>query len=206
MNRGFMGAWGAAIFSDDTAADTRDAFLDYIAEGLSPAEATERLTAESADILADQDDGAVFWLALAATQWKSGRLMDSVRDRAIGIIDSGADLRRWQEGGGSQLRSRAKHLERLRERLLSPQPKQTKVKAFQKSSTDFLPGDVAAFRLDERTAIRFCVLDLWADRGGTYSNICLLGLDDGWPFEADVLTLTDTLGPHYTMVSHEPAE
>lgn len=201
-----MGVWGTAIFSDDVAADTRDAFTDFVAEGLTPAEATERLVAESADMLADKDDAVVFWLALAATQWKLGRLIDSVRDRALKILGSGGDLHRWQESSPSQIKQRKKHLAKLREQLLSLQPKQKKLKPFPKSSTDFKPGDVVVFRFGEGRAVRFCVLHLWSDRGGTYADICLLGLDDGTPFQKTALALTDTLGPHYTMLSHEPVD
>lgn len=201
-----MSAWGTAIFSDDTAADTRDTFTDFIAEGLTPAQATDRLIADSADLLDEEDDAGIFWLALAATQWRLGRLVDSVRDRAIEVIDSGADLRRWQDNPKAEINQRKKHLVKLREQLLTPQPKPKKVKALVKSSTDFKPGDVAAFRLDEVTAVQFCVLHLWGDRGGTYADICLLGLDDGTPFSKTALKLVDTLGPHYTMLSHEPAD
>jgi hypothetical protein len=201
-----MGAWGTSIFSDDTAADTRDAFTDFVAEGLTPAEATNRLIGESADILSDVEDAGIFWLALAATQWKLGRLIKRVRDRAIKVIDSGAELRRWQDNPKSKINQRKKHLARLRSQLLSPQPKPKKLKPFAKSSTDFKPGDVASFRLDEITLVRFCVLHLWGDRGGTYSDICLLGLEDGKPFKKAALKLHETLGPHYTMLSHEPAE
>lgn len=201
-----MGAWGTAIFSDDTAADVRDAFTDFVAEGLSPAEATNRLVRESAELLADEDDAVVFWLALAATQWKLGRLLDDVRDRAIAIIDGGDGLPRWEDNSRSEVNRRKKHLAKLREQLLSPQPKPKKLKPFLKSSTDFRVGDVAAYRLDERTAVRFCVLRLWGDRGGTYCEICLLGLHDGQPFVKRRLELADTLGPHYTMLSHEPAD
>ena len=201
-----MGAWGTAIFSDDTAADVRDAFTDFVAEGLSASEATKRLVRESAEILAEDDDATVFWLALAAAQWKLGRLLEDVRDRAIAIIDGDDDLRRWEDNSRSEVNQRKKHLAKLREQLLSPQPKPRKLKPFRKSSTDFRVGDVASYRLDERTAIRFCVLHLWGDRGGTYCNICLLGLDDGQPFVKRRLKLADTLGPHYTMLSHEPAD
>lgn len=201
-----MGAWGTGIFSDDTAADTRDAFVDLIAEGLTPEQATERLIAESDDTLHDDEDANVFWLALAATQWRLGRLMDSVRDRAIEIIDSGADLRRWQDSTKAEITQRKKHLAKLRERLLSPQPPPRKLRPFPKSSTDFKPGDVAVYRLSGRTAVRFCVLEIWGDRGGDYANICLLGLDDGKPFTKKALKLADTLGPHYTMLYHEPAD
>ncbi|HMF17622.1 MAG TPA: DUF4259 domain-containing protein [Gemmataceae bacterium] len=201
-----MGAWGTAIFSDDTAADTRDDFTDFVAEGLTPEEATKRLISESADILADEEEAVVFWLALAAVQWKLGRLIDKVRNRALKIIDSGIDLRRWQDNTKGEINQRKKHLEKLRGQLLSPQPKPKKLKPFVKSSTNFKPGDVASFRLDKDTTVRFCVLHLWSDRGGTYANICLLGLDDQTPFRKSTLKMADTLGPHYTMLSHEPAD
>ena len=201
-----MGAWGTAIFSDDTAADVRDAFTDFVAKGLSPTEATSRLLRESADLLADEDDAVVFWLALAATQWKLGRLLDDVRDRAVAIIDSGDDLRRWEDSSRSAINQRKKHLAKLREQVLSPQAKPKKRKPFPKSSTDFRVGDVAAYWLNERTSVRFCVLHLWGDRGGTYCDISLLGLDDGQPFVKRRLALADTLGPHYTMLSHEPPD
>src|SRR5262249_7688689 len=159
-----------------------------------------------ADILEDDDDAGVFWLSLAATQWKLGRLVDRARDRAIEIIESGTDLRRWQDNPKAEINERKKHLEKLRDQLLRTQPPPNKVKAFPKSSTDFKIGDVATYRLDEGTAVRFCVINIWGDRGGTYANICLLGLDNGRPFRKKSLKLADTLGPHYTMLYHEPAD
>jgi len=150
-----MGAWGTAIYSDDTAADTRDAFTDFVTEGLTPTDATERLVAASADILSDEGDAVVFWLALAASQWKLGRLIDNVRDRAVEIIDSGVDLRRWQGSSTAEINRRKRHLAKLREQLLRPPPRPKKLKPFVKSSSDFKPGDVAVFRLDEQTAVRF---------------------------------------------------
>src|SRR5262249_5388448 len=132
-----MGAWGTAIFSDDTAADTRDAFTDFIADGLTPRQATDRIIKESADILEEEDDAGVFWLSLAATQWKLGRLVDRVRDRAIAIVESGTDLHRWEENPKAEINQRKKHLEKLDKQLLSPPPPPKKVKAFPKSSTDF---------------------------------------------------------------------
>jgi hypothetical protein len=136
-----------------------------------------------------------------------GRLLNAVRERAVSVIDSGQDLRRWRrDNTPSEVKQREKHLARLREQLLGPQPKPKKLKPPKKSSTDFSPGDVASFRLDDKTAVRFCVLHVWSDRGGRYANLCLLGLDNGRPFRRRKLTLRDTLGPQYTMVSHEPAE
>ena len=38
-----MGAWGTGVFSDDTASDVRDNYLDLIGDGLSGVEATKLL-------------------------------------------------------------------------------------------------------------------------------------------------------------------
>jgi hypothetical protein len=76
-----MGAWGAAIFSDDLAADVHDEFTDLIAQGLSSTAAMNHLVSEYEELLDDPDDSVVFWLALAATQHQLGRLTDRQRKR-----------------------------------------------------------------------------------------------------------------------------
>jgi hypothetical protein len=43
----------------------------------------------------DPDLAATFWLALAVTQWKCGRLEDRVRQEAMHVIDDGSALRPW---------------------------------------------------------------------------------------------------------------
>lgn len=79
-----MGAWGTALFSDDTACNVRDDYRDQIGEGLSGPEATDRLLNEWRETLRDPDDGPVFWLALAATQWRCGRLESRVKEEVVG--------------------------------------------------------------------------------------------------------------------------
>jgi len=76
-----MGTWGTAIFSDDTASDVRDEFRDLIGEGLSTEQATDKLLREYAPSLDDPDDGPPFWLGLAVTQWKCGRLLERVKEK-----------------------------------------------------------------------------------------------------------------------------
>ena len=63
-----MGAWGTALFSDDTACDVRDSYIDLVGDGLSGPEATKGLLREWSASLNDPDESPVFWLALAATQ------------------------------------------------------------------------------------------------------------------------------------------
>jgi len=71
-----MGTWGTGIFADDLAADVRDEFTDLIGDGLSAAAATKRLVTESSEEI--EDEPTVFWIALAATQWKIGHVVESV--------------------------------------------------------------------------------------------------------------------------------
>jgi hypothetical protein len=201
-----MGVWGPAIFSDDIAADTRDRLIDLLSDGLPVELATQELMDESDEILNDPDESIVFWIALAATQSKLGRLMDSVRDKAVEIIDSGADLRRWKNDGArtADIRRRRVHLTKLRRQLLGPQPKPRRLKRVEKSATDFQQGDVFVFRLGEHLSMRFCVLGIFSDR--ELAHICFLGLDRGERTKIEAVLLKDTFGPHYLMVGHEPSD
>src|SRR4051812_21584541 len=92
-----MGADGPAIFSDDFACDVRDEYRALLEDQVPDAEATRQIIAANPDL--DVDEKPVFWLALAATQWRVGRLEDEVRARALDVIDSGRDLTRWEESG-----------------------------------------------------------------------------------------------------------
>jgi len=89
-----MGAWGTALFSDDTARDVRDSYIDLVGDGLTGPEATKALLREWAASLDDPDESPVFWLALAATQWRCGRLESHVLQQALNVIDSGSDFSR----------------------------------------------------------------------------------------------------------------
>jgi hypothetical protein len=141
-----MGAIGPAIFSDDVACDVRDAYKQRVADGRTGVEATDSLIAEWLKGLRDDDDDVlVFWLALAATQSKLGRLEDRVRDRAVAIIDSGEDLGRWREVGLEDKRQAA--LLKLRDQLLGPQPAPKKVRVQRLYNPPCAEGDYVAFRL-----------------------------------------------------------
>lgn len=66
-----MGAWGPAIFSYDLAADVRREYNALLSIGKSDDEA-ERLPIERYDGVLDRGDPdeAVFWFALALSEWK----------------------------------------------------------------------------------------------------------------------------------------
>src|SRR5947208_2307507 len=113
-----LGAWGTAIFSEDSASDVRDEWREAILDGLSPEDATQRLLETFDDYLEEADTERLFWMALAAAQMETGRLLADVCDRALEIIDGGGDVDRWREEGDESLaRQRARVLERLAAKL-----------------------------------------------------------------------------------------
>jgi hypothetical protein len=162
-----MGAWGPAVFSDDTACDVRDDWRELIGDGLPVVEATEQMFAQWRESLDDPDDGPVFWLALAAAQWKAGRLEQRVKEQALSIIEDGSSLERWQEDA-KLLNKRIAVLEKLREQLLSEPPTAKKIRKVVKAACEWAQGEVIAYRLRSGKLVLFRVVGLTMDKGGTY--------------------------------------
>jgi len=168
-----MGVWGTAIFSDDLASDICGAYRDALGEGLSGPEATQRVLRDYSSSIADSDESSVVWLALAAVQWKLGRLEDEVRDRALQVIESGADLARWDAGSPDHSRRRAV-LEKLREKIGSPQPATKRIARRVLCECPWCVGDVIAYRLLSENLVLFKVDGTHTDNGGTYPECVLL--------------------------------
>src|SRR5437588_8112193 len=115
-----MGAWGAALFADDDAADLRADYRAYLADAQSDAGATD-LAARDYDASLDRPgETTAFWLALASIQWRIGRLDPRVKSVCLTIIDSGVDLEKWAES--PERGKRAAVLAKLRQMLSSPLP------------------------------------------------------------------------------------
>ncbi len=158
-----MGTWGPGIFSDDFACDVRNDFRELIGEGLDSAAATVQLEEQYKDVIGDPEDDErdVFWIALAATQTQCGRLQERVRTKALVVIDSGADLRRWmEEEDRSLLRRRKRALEKLRVRLLGPQRAPTKIRRIYHDRTQWNRGDVVAYTLRSGRRVLLRVVDI----------------------------------------------
>ncbi len=85
-----------------------------------------------------------FYLALADTQWRLGRLVPAVSKIAFEIIDTGRDLRRWEYSPPFH-RKRRKVLADLRGRLMSPPPAPRAVRRQADYATSLVPGDVIRY-------------------------------------------------------------
>jgi hypothetical protein len=115
-----MGAWGVEIFEDDVACDTRLAIYDLFQQGMSVKDATDAVLDDLGDMLADEEDGPVVILALAAAQWEAGRLDPRIKKRALKIIEQGVDFR-WRDNDEFQ-EKRRQVLQALGAKLQSPPP------------------------------------------------------------------------------------
>jgi hypothetical protein len=194
-----VGAWGTAIFSDDVACDIRDAYRDLLAGGCSGKEATRRLLDEFKQEIRDDDDGLIFWLALASLQWQYGRLEDRVKAKALKLIDSGVAAKRWTQWAVDPRdgKRRQRVLAKLRQQLCSPQPAPKKIRQpslllpealakpvtypFVPKSTAMLePGQYWSIPLDNGRFACGRVIQLQIDNGKRDAESFLAGLMDWW--------------------------
>lgn len=187
-----MGTWGVAIFSSDTAADVRSTYRELLEDGYSDADASAEVLNRFKEAVNDPDDGPLLWTGLAAAQQRLGRLQSDVRDRAIAVVDAGADLHLWDDRKLREPRRLA--LAKLRAELLGPQRERVAVRRPRRKPSPVAKGQVFLLRLDDGREARFNVigmeehrmgdlpiLQLIDDRGRTYRRrLELLGKVD-WP-------------------------
>ena len=144
-----MGVWGTDLFSDDLACDIRDHYRELVEDGVEDGTAT-RLTLEKFRAYLGESDGTAL-LAFAVTQSKLGRLEPEIRDRALAVLDRGADLDVWQRDNPKLLPKRRAVLDKARAQLTGPQPARRKLRPPTRVSSGLAAGDVLALALPGRT-------------------------------------------------------
>ena len=106
---------------------------------MSAQEALQKILTDFAYAASDPDNQASFWTGLAATQMQVGRLDDSVRDRAIAVIDMGADLHMWDSKDASR---RKAVLEKFRGKLLGHHRRPVKLRRPTREPSPVQAGDI----------------------------------------------------------------
>ena len=122
-----MGAWGTGIFENDQSMDVRGIAIDLMSLGLPPHRVSAELMKEFANPAQDAD----FWLGLAITQHKAGRVDEAVKATALELIDTGRALQDWidsVEPGDKTIKLRERHLKKAREMLSTPAPAPKRLK------------------------------------------------------------------------------
>lgn len=113
-----MGAWGTGIFDDDIAMDVKTEFYDAIADGMSVKEATKQILESFEDVLEEEDEAAIVYLAIAALQIEKGALQKSIQKKALEIIELEQGLDRWKDAGVHELNNRLSILNELKDKLI----------------------------------------------------------------------------------------
>jgi len=112
-----MAPWGPGIFEEKQALDIRDQFEELFDKGMSVGRITEILADKWAIDVDDEEDGTVFWIALAATQLENEVLEEDVKERVLFIIDEEIDIDLfWYDS--DKIDERRDELDELKEKLL----------------------------------------------------------------------------------------
>lgn len=143
-----MGSWGSGIFDDDVAADVKSAFEAALEAGATVPAATREVREEFGGALEDDDDGPIVILALASLQWERGKLQERLKKQALGILDAGRGLERWEDQGERALTERRAIYEQLRRLLASPSPTPSPRPRRPRPRPNFREGDWFAVPLD----------------------------------------------------------
>lgn len=173
-----MGTWGVGIFQNDVALEVKDSYIKKLQVGKSNNEAYIETFNELNEMVADPDDKIDFWLAIASLMYDYGRLTPDVKNKALEIINSKNDEERWD----SKDKKKRNHIiESLKEKLLSQQPEEVKVKVVKKRTPKIKPNEIYYFVLDDE-AFRneffyeyyvYVLVDSWTE----YDNR-IMGLGD----------------------------
>lgn len=173
-----MGTWGVGIFQNDVALEVKDSYIKKLQVGKSNNEAYIETFNELNEMAADPDDKIDFWLAIASLMYDYGRLTSDVKNKALELINSKNDEERWD---AKDKKKRNHIIESLKEKLLSQQPEEVKVKVVKKRTPKIKPNEIYYFVLDDE-AFRneffykyyvYVLVDSWTE----YDNR-IMGLGD----------------------------
>ena len=119
-----MGVFGVGLYSADFAMDLRSAISAVVRLPFDTDKLVDILCDAEPAIAnkPDDEDHNTFWLVIADQFAKRSIVCDRVRAKALGIIDSGADIAMQEKRGmnPSDLRKRQKMLEEVRKRITAP--------------------------------------------------------------------------------------
>ena len=147
-----MGTWGAKLYQNDLSIDIKDQFETLLRDGKTVEEITKQLMDDYNHLTQNPSEEAVFWFALADTQWNWGMLLPYVKDKALLWIDKGGDLARWHVENPKSEVTREKVLNDLRYKLLLPQPPAKKISKRRLYKCTWNIGDVFAYQLESDLA------------------------------------------------------
>ena len=141
-----MGTWGTSLYDNDISCDIRGDYIDKLRRGMSNEVATKELIEQNSDTEEDPEDEALFWFALADSQWNYGRLLSEVKEKALFFLEKEEEWERWKEAGKEKHSAWLKTMSALKEKLNSPLPKEKKISRYRLYQCSWKLGDVFAYQ------------------------------------------------------------
>jgi hypothetical protein len=177
-----MGVLGVGLYSGDFAIDLRSTIgavvhLPFDSEKLTDILVESELTIANKP---DDEDHTTFWLVIADQFAKRSIACDRVRDKALEIIDSDADVTMNEKLGmnAPDLRKRRKMLKELRERIMAPAVHRSPRPVLKKPQALLMDiGDVFAYPTFGGRCINAYAASRELDRLGTMAPAWK---QDGW--------------------------
>jgi hypothetical protein len=160
-----MGAWGHKVFQNDTSLDIRDQYKALLKSGMSDEEISNIVVENNSELSCDEDEMGDFWLALAVSQWKVGRLNSAVKEEAVKCIENGVASEPYKDDQ-SLYKKRLKELKTVKDTLLSEQPERVTIKKGFFHRYSWPIGTVLAYRISESEYSIIVVCDYRYANGG----------------------------------------
>lgn len=140
-----MGTWGPGLYCNDISEDVKNTYMDQLRRGKNNEEIVKDLLRDYAKEIVDADDAINFWLALADTQWKVGRLLPEVKEKALMYLNDTLPSDVWI--GTKELNKRKIVLENLRNQLSLPVPPAKRIPQYRLFKCNWIIGDTYAYKL-----------------------------------------------------------
>ena len=146
---------GVKIIDSDDGYDIYNAIVERYKDGENVDKIIEDILNEEKNFCIDGFYTEIYWTVLAYSLWKIGYLPEAIKNRALEIIEKGAD-EFWLEIDSKALKQRQRVLDKLAVQLQSLNPKPLKVpKRKIKREPYFKVGDVLAVKFEGEYGIVF---------------------------------------------------
>lgn len=153
-----MGTWGTRLTNDDFTLDIISEFFELFDNGEDSKDIRIKLETSYADSIKDEDEGHLFWLALAKAQWDIGLLDKDILDKVEDIVNSDIDIKKWIELDGENPEKRRRLVKEFAKEIKTPRIKPRKIKRKILRSSPFEIGDVVVFQTSNGEYGSFVVL------------------------------------------------
>jgi hypothetical protein len=149
------------LYANDLAVEIKNYYIEKLQLGYDNQESL-RLTLEQYEgcFYSKDEDMTDYWLVMADTQWVLGRLDDSVKNKAIDIIENDEDLIHYAYDQ-CLYDGRKEVLRNLLERLKSPQPEPKKIKKLELYICPWKVNDAYALQMKGKDAANAGIENRW---------------------------------------------